>query len=197
MGEILNNMSRIILICSILITTLLLQSCFTAVGTAVVGGTIIYKRKAIENIISDQHIESEINNAYFTNGELWQQNRIIVSCVNGNVLLTGEVRTAALKQTAINLAKNIAGIHQLYDEITIGTPVSIFRQMLDASITLIIKTKMIFSQNFDPSSIKVVTNDGVVYLMGVVNPEQADKSAEIASKTSGVNKVVKVFQYIT
>lgn len=190
-------MLRIISISLILITTLLLQGCFTVVGTAVVGGTIIYKRKAIENIISDQHIESEINNAYFSNGELWQQNRVIVSCVNGNVLLTGEVRTPTLKQTAISLAQKVAGISQIYDEIAINTPVNIFRQMLDASITVIIKTKMIFSQNFDPSSIKVVTNDGVVYLMGIVNPEQADKGAEIASKTSGVKKVVKVFQYIT
>ena len=190
-------MYRSALIIFVLLTTFLLQSCFTAVGTAVVGGAIIYKRKAIENVISDQHIESEINNAYFANGELWQQNRVIVSCVNGNVLLTGEVRQPALKQTAIQLAKKVAGINQIYDEIAISTPVSIFRQILDASITTIIKTKMIFSQNFDPSSIKVVTNDGAVYLMGVVNPQQADKAAEIASKTSGVNKVIKIFQYIT
>lgn len=190
-------MQRSLYLVLIIITSFLLQGCFTAAGTAVIGGAVIYKRKAIENVISDQHIKSEINNAYFANGELWQENRVIVSSVNGNVLLTGEVRTVALKQRAIALAKNVAGINQLYNEISIGKPVSLFRQTLDAGITLIIKTKMIFKQNFDPSNIKVITNNGIVYLMGVVNPEQADKAAEIASTTTGVKKVIKVFQYIT
>lgn len=190
-------MRRLSLLLTIIITSLLLQSCFTAVGTAVVGGAVIYKRKAIENVISDQHIEAKINNAYFNNGELWEQNRVIVSSVNGNVLLTGEVRTAALKQKAITLAKNIPEIKQLYDEINIGTPVGLLRQTLDTAITIIIKGKMLLAQNFDPSNIKIITNNGVVYLMGVVDPQQSDRAAEIASTTSGAKKVIKVFQYIT
>jgi osmotically-inducible protein OsmY len=176
---------------------MLLQSCFTALGTAVVGGAVIYKRKPLENILNDQHIESQINNAYFTHAELWEQNRVIVSCVNGYVLLTGEVRNSALKAKAVQLAKQVPSISRVYDQIQLGTPVNLIRQSLDGAITLIIKTKMIFANDFDPSNIKVVTNDGVVYIMGVVEPAQADRAAAIASQTSGVKKVVKVFQYIT
>jgi osmotically-inducible protein OsmY len=190
-------MRRFSLLITLIISCLLLQSCFTAVGTAVVGGAVIYKRKALENTISDQHIDAKINNAYFQTGQLWEQNRIIVSCVNGNVLLTGEVRTAALKQQAIAIVKNIPEIKQVYDQIQIGKPVGLLQQTIDATITLIIKTKMLFAQNFDPSNIKVITNNNVVYLMGIVNPEQSDRAAEIASTSSGVKKVVKVFQYIT
>lgn len=193
----MNSMQRIICFFLLLINTLLLQSCITAAGTAVVGGVVVYKRKAIEHFIDDKQIASEINQSYFSNEELWQENRVVVACVNGNVLLTGEVRTATLKQKAVNLAKAVPGISRVYDEIATGEPVSLLRQMLDSSITFIIKTKMIFAQDLDPSGIKVVTNNGVVYLMGVVHPEQADISSTIASKTSGVKKVVRVFQYIT
>lgn len=191
------HMRRFSFLVALLLSTLLLQSCFTAVGTAVVGGAVIYKRKAIENVLSDQAIEAKLNNAYFSNGELWEANRVIVSSVNGYVLLTGEVRTPTLKQKALSLAKNIPQIKRVYDQIQIGKPVNIFRQMLDAAITFIIKTKMLAAADFDPSSTKVITNNGVVYLMGVVNPQTADHAAEIASTTSGVKKVVKVYQYIT
>jgi osmotically-inducible protein OsmY len=188
---------RIILLITIIISSLLLQSCFTATGTAVAGAAVIYKRKVIEDYISDQTIESGINNAYFNNGELWQQNRIIVTCVNRIVLLTGEVRNQALLKKALALANTVPGIQKIYNQISISTPVSLFQQMQDAAITIIIKLKMLGAENFDPSNIKVVTNNNVVYLIGVVTPEQSDRSSKISSNTSGVSKVVKVFQYIT
>jgi osmotically-inducible protein OsmY len=175
----------------------MLQSCMTAATTAVVGGVLIYKRKAIEDVATDQLIKSQIENEYFQNGELWQQNRVIVSSVNGNVLLTGETRTAALKQTALELAQQVPHVNKIYNEITVSTPVSILQQTKDSLITFIIKMKMLGALNFDPSAVKVITNNNTVYLMGIVDPIQADHAAQLASTTTGVQKVVKVFQYIT
>ena len=175
----------------------MLQSCMTAATTAAVGGVLIYKRKAIEDVATDHHIKAQIENAYFQNGELWQENRIIVSSVNGNVLLAGETRTAALKQEALQLAQQIPHVNKIYNEIAIDTPVSILQQTKDSLLTLIIKMKMLTALNFDPSAIKVITNNNTVYLMGIVDPTQADRAAQMASTTVGVQKVVKVFQYIT
>ena len=186
------------LACLLIVTlTLSLQGCISAVGAAAVGGVLIYKRKSVESFARDQHIKSEINNAYVKNGALWEHNHIVVSSVNGNVLLAGEARTTALRDEAVALAKNVNGVQRVYNEITIGKPVSLWRKTRDASITTIIKSKMLVARNFDPSGIKVITNNGIVYLMGVASPTQSDKAAEIAGTTTGVKKVVKVFQYIT
>ena len=178
---------------------MLLNSCWIAVGSVVGAGIIVYKRHDIKTVASDAWIKSQINNDYFNDVELWENNRVIVTCLHGNVLLVGEVRNEALRDKAISMAKSTNGVQRVYNQITIGTPVSIFQQSRDAFITVVIKTKMYFTfeGNFDPSAIKVVTNDNVVYLMGVVGPELADQASDIASKSIGVEKVVRVFQYIT
>ncbi len=186
------------LACLLIIALILpLQSCISAVGAAAVGGILIYKRKDVESFVRDQHTEAAINNAYVKNGALWEHNHIVVSCVNGNVLLAGEARNANLRNEAVTIAKNVKGVQRIYNEIAIGKPVSLWRKTKDAYITTIIKSKMLVARDFDPSGIKVITNNGIVYLMGIASPTQSDKAAEIASTTTGVKKVVKVFQYIT
>jgi osmotically-inducible protein OsmY len=181
----------------ILICTLLLSSCWEAATTAVAGGFLVYKRHAVENFANDARIKTEINNAYFQVPEIWDRNHIVVGCVNSYVLLVGEARTPQIKQQAVALAKKVSGVVKVYDNISIGEPVSLFQQSKDTAITAIIKTKMFFAENFDPSGMKVITDNNVVYLLGVVDPQQAQQAAEISSKTAGVTKVVKVFQYIT
>ena len=180
----------------ITILGLTLQGCLPVVGVAA-GGAAVYNRKAIENFVNDQHVESEINKAYSKNGALATDNHIVVSSVNGNVLLAGEARTAALRDEAATLAQQAKGVRRVYNEIVIAKPISFWRKSQDATITTKIKSKMFVAPDFDPSGIKVVTNNGIVYLMGVVSPKQSDKAAEIASTTGGVKKVVKAFQYIT
>ena len=194
---IANSMRKFFAISTILFCSLLLSSCWEAATTAVAGGFLVYKRHAVENFANDARIKTEINNAYFQIPEIWDQNHIVVGCVNSYVLLAGEARTPAIKQQAVALAKKVSGVAKVYDNISIGEPVSFFQQTKDTTITAIIKTKMFFAENFDPSGMKVITDNNVVYLLGVVSPQQADQAADIASKTTGVTKVVKVFQYIT
>ena len=188
---------RTFLVIGILFLTLCLQGCWQAVGTAAIGGALLYKRQPIEQSINDQHITADIQKTYFNNGELWEENRVVVSTVNGYVLLTGQVRSDDLRQEAQTLAESIPCSSRMYNQISIGSPVSLFQQIKDAYTTLQIKTNMLITKDFDPSAVKVITDNGIVYLMGVVEPKQADQAASIASNTDGVVKVVKVFQYIT
>jgi osmotically-inducible protein OsmY len=190
-------MRRYVAATFILISSLLLSSCWEAATTAVVGGFIVYKRHAVENFANDARIKTDINNAYFQVPEIWDQNHIVVGCVNGYVLLAGEARTEAIKQHAMSLAQKVSGVVRVYNNISVAPPIDIFQQSQDTTITAILKTKMFFAENFDPSGVKVITDNNVVYLLGVVSPQQADQAADIASKTVGVTKVVKVFQYIT
>ena len=188
---------RILSLIFIVAISLTLQSCWEAAGTTAIGGLLVYKRQAVENFATDQDIESKINRGLFQNSELWERNHVIVSSVSGYVLVAGQVRTAALKQQVQTMAQDVKGIRRLYNEIVVGQPIGLFTQIKDSFITLVIKTKMMTSEKFDPSSVKVITDDGIVYLMGTVGPDEADKATDIASKAIGVKKVVKVFQYIT
>ena len=188
---------RVFSLITIVVLSLLLQSCWEAAGSTAIGGLLVYKRQAVKNVINDQDIESKVNRGLFANGQLWERNHVIVSSVGGYVLVAGQVRTAALKQQVQTIAQNITGIRRLYNEIEVGEPIGLFTQIKDSFITLIIKTKMMTAENFDPSSVKIITDNGIVYLLGTVGPEEADQATDIASKAVGVKKVVKVFQYIT
>lgn len=190
-------MHRLILTVLILASALSLQSCWTAVVSTAAAGAIVYKREAIEQKVSDFSIKTQINHKLFANAALWENNRVIVGSVDGYVLLTGQVRTETLKAKVLALVKPITGIRRLYDQITVAEPIGTIQQAKDTFITSVITTKMLFAKDFDPSNVKVITDNGIVYLMGTVDSEQADKASDIASKTAGVTKVVRVFNYIT
>jgi osmotically-inducible protein OsmY len=181
----------------LLLSAFLLSSCADPIlsGAAAIG--VIYKRQAIENVVSDEKIASDINAAYFENESLWQKSRVIVAVNEGNVLLTGEVPTQDLRSQAVSLAKAVEGVQHCYNQISIDTPVSFLQQAKDSAITFMVKTRMFFASNFDPSVVQVVTNDNTVYLLGIVSLPEAERAGDIASTTAGVQKVVKIFQYIT
>ena len=183
----------------ITLLALSLQSCLpVAIGVAAgAGGTAVYKRKAIKDFINDQRIETEISTAYKDNGLLSKNNHIITSSVNGNVLLVGEIQTAESRSQAAVLAQQAQGVQRVYNELTVSEAISLWRRTKDTAITTKVKSKMLVAPDFDPSHIKVITNNGIVYLIGTVTPKQSDQAAEIASTTSGTKKVVKAFQYIT
>jgi osmotically-inducible protein OsmY len=95
-----------------------------------------------------------------------------------------------------NIVKKIPGVREIHDVVTLSTPSSALTRVSDTWITTKVKTKLIAMDDVDPSQIKVVTENGVVYLMGIVMPEQADIAVDLARTTQGVQSVVKVFSYI-
>jgi osmotically-inducible protein OsmY len=112
------------------------------------------------------------------------------------VLLTGQVSSEKLRIELGSIVKNVPGVKDVYNQTTVTSPTSPLMHVNDAWITAKIKTQLIAANEIDPSQIKVITEQGTVYLMGIVLPEQADIATEIAKTTSGVEKVVKVFSYI-
>ncbi len=175
-----------------------LTGCIAAAvtGGVVVAGTLVYYHKRIQGYVSDKTIAFIANNRLYGNKELYAENHIVIGVYNGTVLLVGQVSDEKYKQQAEDLVKNIDGVERVYDEIVIGPNTSVWRQSKDDAITAQIKSKMLVQSNFDVSAVKVITEDSVVYLMGVVSPSQADMAINIARDTAGVTKVVKVFQYI-
>lgn len=124
------------------------------------------------------------------------QSHIIVVSYNGVVLLAGQVPSESLRQLAANTVATIVKVKRVHNELTLSGNTSMVARSNDAWITTKVKTKMLASGDVEGGRIKVVTENGVVYLMGLVTREEADQAAEIARRTSGVQKVVRIFEYI-
>lgn len=176
--------------------TFSLQSCFVAgaaAGAAAVA--MVYDHRTIEYTMQDNAIAKKIINRLSTNKILWDESHIDVTVFNHVVLLTGQTPNAEWRQTAGDVAKSVAEVDKVYNQLTIEGPTSSLTRTSDSWITAKIRTQMLANSDLKSSSIKVVTENGVVYLMGMVSQEQANIAVDIARKVSGVQKVIKIFIY--
>ncbi|MEE9116965.1 MAG: BON domain-containing protein, partial [Calditrichia bacterium] len=104
--------------------------------------------------------------------------------------------TEELKQRIFNIVKDIPKVTHVYNELTIAAPSAFVSRTSDSLITAKVKTKLLTLKNFDGTRVKVVTEKGVVYLMGILTREEADRATENARTTGGAQKIVKMFQYL-
>jgi osmotically-inducible protein OsmY len=116
---------------------------------------------------------------------------------NRKLLLTGEVRNEDAKQAAGREAAAIPGVEGVFNELTVGAPSSISTRSNDTYITSKVLASLFDAKDVFSNSFKVVTEDGVVYLMGRVTQREGDRGAEIVRGISGVQKVVTVYEYLT
>lgn len=181
----------------IMMVTLALQGCVFVAGAAAgaAGVAVVYDHRKLSNILDDEKIANTIVNQIKADPTLSDQTHIDVTCFNRVVLLTGEAPTAALRQQVENIAHGVPNAGKVYNEITIQGPTSTLTRTSDSWITTKIKSQMLATKDLKSGTIKVVTENGSVYLMGMVSHEQADMSVDIARQVSGVERVVKIFQY--
>ena len=125
-----------------------------------------------------------------------RHSRIKVISYNGTVLLIGQVPNQQLKNLAGSTAQQTEKVQQVYNELTIGENANIGTQSNDSWITTRIKASMITNEAVAADQVKINTEQGTVYLMGIVTPAMAQEAVNIASNIYGVKKVVKVFEYI-
>jgi osmotically-inducible protein OsmY len=172
-----------------------LQGCIFVAGAAAgaAGIAVVYDHRKLEKILQDQKITNSIIDKIKKNPTS-DDTHIDVTCFNQVVLLTGQTPTAALKQKIENLARSVPNINKLYNVISIKGPTSSLTRASDSWITTKIKTEMLATKDLQSGSIKVVTENGNVYLMGIVSEKQAIMTVDIARKVSGVQKVIKIFQ---
>lgn len=126
----------------------------------------------------------------------FRDSRIVVSSFNEVVLLAGQTPTASLRMVVEKVAQQTSNVRRVYNEITIDYPISLAQQSKDTWITSQVRSKMLAQKGLDSGTLRVVTENGIVYLMGISTPEQANLAVDVARHVKGVRKVVKVFQYI-
>ena len=119
-----------------------------------------------------------------------------VTSYNGNVLLTGEVPSASIKTEIGEIARRMPKARSLQNDLLVGAATSLGSRSNDTLITSKVKARFLESNQFQINHVKVVTERSVVYLLGIVRPEEGNAAAETARTTSGVQSVVKVFEYL-
>lgn len=146
--------------------------------------------------IDDENIETiarvNLNKAH----PALKGSNISVVSFNGIVLLTGQVNNQEMRQLASDTVLKLHRVRQVFNELEVGKPTTIWSASNDALITSNIKSQLLFRRGIKSSRIKVITENGTVYLMGILTKIQAEKAANIASMSSGVRRVVKAVEYI-
>lgn len=119
-----------------------------------------------------------------------------VTSYHGILLLTGEVQDETLRGRAESAVAGLRDVRAVHNELTVGSPTGFVARANDGWLAAKVMSKFARSADVDMGRIKVVTTDGVVYLMGVLPRQQANAAAEAARTIFGVRKVVKVFDYL-
>lgn len=181
-------------LCGAVLTSL--QGCVEmAVGTAVIGTLAATDRRTFGAQTEDKAIvvkgETRVANLVRGGGH------VNVTSFNRRVLITGEVRDEAMKEAVEREVSNIEGVQSVVNELEVMGVSSFTSRSNDSLITGKVKASFVDAKDLYANAIKVVTERGVVYLMGRVTEREGHQAATIASGVSGVAKVVKVFEYIS
>jgi osmotically-inducible protein OsmY len=161
------------------------------VGTA----TVATDRRTTGAQLDDEVIEDKnvlAINERFRGGDY----HINVTSYNGVVLLTGEVPTESAKTDVERMIRSTPKVRAVQDELAVSPVSSLEQRSNDALITSKVKARFVEANKFQINVVKVVTERGVVYLMGVVRHDEADAATELARTTAGAQRVVRVFEYI-
>ena len=178
---------------------LMLPGCaVVVVGGAVGAGTLVaMDRRSASVVQSDQDIEQKVGKAVNDRWPPGSGAHVNVTSYGGKVLLTGEVPTAAIRDEIQKIAASTQYVKGVNNELLVGPETLIAARTRDTYITSKVKARLIESQQLDAKNVVVVTERGVVYLLGLVSPAEGDAAAEVAASTSDVVRVVKLFEYRT
>jgi len=171
-----------------------LSGCVAAVvggaGTAVLVGE---DRRTVGTVTEDQGIELKSGQRV---GDRFKDAHINVTSFSRMVLITGEVTDAATRTEIEKIVRAVENVRGVYNEITVGNVTPLSARANDSFITSKVKARFVDQRLFNPVHVKVVTEASAVYLLGLVKRKEADDAVEITRTTSGVQKVVKLFEYL-
>lgn len=193
------NLRKLLLIITL---PMLLSGCVAGAivagaGLGAMSADVGSDRRGVKQEFADRRISNNAHDILTYDSELYKHSRISVATYDGVVLLVGQAQSNDLKQRAGKLAQQIDGVKKVYNELEVSGKESMLASMDDSWITSEVKTMMVRRHGLSSGAIKVVTENGVVYLMGDVSHEQAQLAADTARRIGGVRRVVEVFQQHT
>lgn len=174
-----------------------MQGCVGVAATgAAVGGVAAQDRRTPGSFLDDELIEHDVLTAVYGDEGMASQVHINATSFNGFVLLTGEAPGDSLRTRVTEIARDTPSVRAVQNEIVLMAPSSLMARASDALVTARVKIALLQDKELDAAKVKVVTERGTVYLMGLLSQDEADRATEIARRVGGVQSVVKVIEYI-
>ena len=191
-------MSRIVLIaaaiCCVPLATQI-AGCAAVVGAGVVAGAnVAMDRRTATAQVDDNLIEFEVNERLRAEPELWEASHVNATSFNGILLLSGEAPDEVTRERIGIIAAGVPKVRRVHNELVLAAPSSLTVRSSDTWLTGKVKTQLFAEMALEADSVKVVSEQGVVYLMGLVSEAEAHQATEIARRQGGVQRVVRLFE---
>ncbi|MCP4288991.1 MAG: BON domain-containing protein [Gammaproteobacteria bacterium] len=183
----------------VLLLAVFLQGCGAVLISGVAtGAAVIHDRRSAGTVLDDKAIQFKIISAIDANKDLDEHSSVSATSYNYAVLLTGQTENTSYRERVVELARNTPLVKRVIDQIEIGEPSTFSQITHDAYLTAKVKLELldIGLSSFDPTRIKVVTDNSIVYLMGLVTQEEANAVVEKVRYIKDVERVIKIFEYI-
>ncbi|CAK0762893.1 hyperosmotically inducible periplasmic protein [Gammaproteobacteria bacterium] len=169
---------------------------FVFLGGIATGAIVADDRRDSGTMLQDEGIELNARAALDDDIQLRDETHINITSFNHVVLLSGQAPTTILRYRAETLVRKIPHVKLVYNEIFIASPSSVVARASDTFITARIKNE-IFNNNYvNTNHVKVVTESGVAFLMGILTRTEADQATTAARGVHGVSKVVRLFEFL-
>nr|WP_024965855.1 division/outer membrane stress-associated lipid-binding lipoprotein [Pantoea sp. IMH] len=179
---------------AIVLTALMLQGCVAAVvGSAAVATKTATDPRSMGTQVDDGTLELRVSNALSKDEQIKTEAHIVATAYQGKVLLTGQAPNAEIASRAKQITMGVDGATEVYNEIRTGSKVSFGTASSDTWITTKIRSQLLGSDQVKSSNVKVTTENGEVFLLGLVTESEAKAAADVASRVSGVKHVTTAF----
>ena len=183
------------IVAALILTTQISACVPVVVGGAAAGGAMAADRRTSGIYVEDENIELKANKLIYE--ALTGESHVNITSFKGNVLITGEVPNEATKAAVEQEARKIIGVREIYNELGIGPVSPLSSRSNDSFIDSKVKARLVDTNQVSANHIKVVTERGIVYLMGIVSEREAKVAVAVARTTDGVRKVVNVLEVVS
>ncbi|MCP1064790.1 divisome-associated lipoprotein YraP [Serratia symbiotica] len=183
---------------AVLSSALLLQGCIAGVviGSAAIATKTATDPRSIGTQVDDGTLEARVENALSKDPQLKKDARVVATAYRGEVLLTGQSPNSNMTRRAKQISMGVEGASEVYNEIRQGKPVSLSTASSDTWITTKVRSQLLTSDTVKSANVKVTTENGEVFLLGLVTRQEGQAAAQIASQISGVKHVTTAFSYV-
>lgn len=193
--------NKMILACCALLMLVTTTACappllIAGAAAGVAGASVISDKRTAGVVFEDKRIEIRAVETINDDGEISDATHVSVTSYNQVVLLTGQAASEEDRQRIIDHVSAIEGVRGIHDHIEISDPTGLRQRSRDTLTTARIKSELVGNQGLASAQIKVVTENDIVYLMGLVTRAQAEKIVPVVQQVEGIRGVVLVFEYV-
>lgn len=155
-----------------------------------------HSKRTLGARIEDRSIQNKGIINLYNSDALFQSSRILIHSYNGYVLLTGQVSTASLKKKSTSIIRNIRHVRRVYNELEVAEPATNALRTKDLWLAMKVRLAMLFTPHFPSSHVQIESQNGTIYLMGLLTKKQTQNAVIIIQKVYGVTKIVKLVEEI-